>query len=79
MSTPSAKAAAIDFDTSLPSVRQVQTLIKEKVTVELKLVTGDLIIGTFLWQDPVCVCVLDQANQQTTIWKQAVAYIKPQG
>ena len=67
----------IEFDTSLPSVRQVQNLIKQTSTIELKLMTGDTLIGRILWQDQQCVCLVDESSQQTTVWKQAIAYIKP--
>ncbi|NET15744.1 MAG: RNA-binding protein hfq, partial [Okeania sp. SIO1H6] len=43
-----------DFDTSLPSVRQIQTYITEKKEVELKLITNDLHVGKVFWQDPNC-------------------------
>ncbi|WP_071192601.1 hypothetical protein [Trichormus sp. NMC-1] len=70
--------ATTEFDTTLPSIRQVQNWIKQKPTVELKLVTGDLIIGKVFWQDANCVCILDGNSEQITIWKQAIAYMKPQ-
>ncbi|KZL48327.1 Hfq-related RNA-binding protein [Nodularia spumigena] len=65
-----------EFDTSLPSIRQLQELIKQKTVIELKLVTGDLLIGKVAWQDHNCVCLVDDYNRQTTIWKQAIAYYK---
>ncbi|MEB3180701.1 MAG: RNA-binding protein hfq [Nostocaceae cyanobacterium] len=68
-----------EFDTALPSIRQVQRLITQKTGVELKLLTGDLVTGTIIWQDHNCICVIDESNQQITIWKQAIAYMKPQG
>ncbi|MBW4642212.1 MAG: RNA chaperone Hfq [Goleter apudmare HA4340-LM2] len=68
-----------EFDTSLPSIRQVQSLIKETTVVELKLVTGDLLTGRVIWQDPHCMCVVDENSQQITVWKQAIAYLKPKG
>ncbi|QLE54866.1 RNA-binding protein hfq [Nostoc sp. TCL26-01] len=63
-----------EFDTSLPSIRQVQNLIKQAVAVEFKLLTGDLITGRILWQDPNCVCIADENSRQITIAKQAIAY-----
>ncbi|MHC5727455.1 MAG: Hfq-related RNA-binding protein [Nostoc sp.] len=66
-----------EFDTTLPSIRQVQNLIKQTIPVELKLLTGDVLIGKILWQDPQCICIADENSQQTTIWKHAIAYIKP--
>ncbi|MBG1243540.1 Hfq-related RNA-binding protein [Nostoc sp. NZL] len=66
-----------EFDTTLPSIRQVQNLIKQTIPVEFKLLTGDVITGKVLWQDPQCICIADENSQQTTVWKQAIAYIKP--
>lgn len=68
-----------EFDTSLPSVRQVQNLIKETSQVEVKLLTGDVISGKILWQDLQCMLVQDISGQKITIWKQALAYMKPLG
>jgi host factor-I protein len=65
-----------EFDTSLPSIRQVQNLIKEGASVQIKLLTGDLLTGKMIWQDVQCLCYLDDQNQQITVWKQAIAYIK---
>ncbi|QKQ72302.1 RNA chaperone Hfq [Nostoc sp. TCL240-02] len=66
-----------EFDTTLPSIRQVQNLIKQTMPVELKLLTQDVLIGKVVWQDPQCICIADENSQQTTVWKQAIAYIKP--
>ena len=66
-----------EFDTTLPSIRQVQTLIKEATIVELKLVSGDLLTGKIGWQDQNCLCLLDQNDQSTIVWRQAIAYLKP--
>lgn len=65
-----------EFDTSLPSIRQLQELIKQKAEIELKLLTGDLLTGKVFWQDQNCICIMDDRNQQITIWKQAIAYYK---
>ncbi|MEH1924749.1 Hfq-related RNA-binding protein [Nostoc sp.] len=66
-----------EFDTTLPSIKQVQNLIKQTTPVELKLLTQDVLIGKVLWQDPQCICINDENSQQIIIWKQAIAYIKP--
>ncbi len=66
-----------EFDTDLPGVRQIQTYIKEKQEVELKLVTDDLVVGKITWQDDHCLCLMDHYNQQTIIWRQALVYLKP--
>ena len=68
-----------NFDTALPSIRQVQTLIKDALVVELKLVTGDLLTGKIGWQDQNCICLVDVNNQPNTVWRHAIAYLKPKG
>jgi host factor-I protein len=66
-----------ELETSLPSVRQVQILIKDGNEVELKLVTGDLLTGKVRWQDPYCICLIDHYDQPTVIWRSALVYMKP--
>lgn len=66
-----------EFDTGLPSVRQVQTIIANKQDVELKLLTDDLLVGKVKWQDAACICIIDQYEQPTVVWRHAIAYIKP--
>ncbi len=65
------------FNTNLPNIRLVQSLIKDKKQVEVKLLTGDLLTGSVRWQDDDCICILDSANEQNILWRQAIAYIKP--
>jgi host factor-I protein len=66
-----------EFDTALPSIVQVQTLIKQATIVELKLLTGDLLTGKIGWQDQNCLCIFNENNQPTTVWRHAIAYLKP--
>ncbi len=68
---------SIELETSLPSVRQVQALIKDSNEVELKLITGDLLTGKVRWQDPYCICLLDHYDQPTIVWRSALVYMKP--
>jgi host factor-I protein len=70
------KMPATEFDTTLPSIRQIQNWIKQKATIEFKLVTGDLITGRVFWQDINCVSIIDANNEQITVWKIAIAYMK---
>lgn len=65
-----------EFETGLPSVRQVQTLIVEKKEVEVKLLTNDLLVGKIRWQDAECICLVDQSEQPLIIWRQALVYLK---
>ena len=66
-----------EFDTSLPSIRNIQNFIQEKNEVELKLVTDDLIVGKIVWQDANCICLMDHYEQPTIVWRQAIVFIKP--
>lgn len=66
-----------EFNTELPSIRQIQRYIKEKTEVEIKLLTNDLLVGAVAWQDPSCVCLRDSEDQTTMIWRQSIAYVKP--
>ncbi|NJR50911.1 MAG: RNA-binding protein hfq [Leptolyngbyaceae cyanobacterium CSU_1_3] len=66
-----------ELETGLPSIRQVQTIIREEKGVEMKLVTGDLLTGKVRWQDTHCICLLDQYDQPIIVWRQAIVYLKP--
>ncbi|MBW4678707.1 MAG: RNA chaperone Hfq [Microcoleus vaginatus WJT46-NPBG5] len=66
-----------EFNTGLPSIRQVQNLIKDKKQVEIKVTTADLLTGQIRWQDENCVCLFDQQDQPTIVWRHAIVYIKP--
>ncbi len=66
-----------ELNITLPSVRQVQTLIKDNTEVEVKLSTNDLLVGKLRWQDEQCVCLVDHYDQPTVIWKQAIVFVKP--
>jgi host factor-I protein len=71
------EAMTAELETGLPSVRQIQNLIREEKEVELKLVTGDLLAGKIRWQDIHCIALTDQYDQATIIWRQAIVYMKP--
>lgn len=66
-----------ELETGLPSIRQIQDLIRDKTEVELKLSTGDLLAGKIVWQDSYCISLNDQYDQNTIIWRQAIVYLKP--
>ncbi|MGC1306686.1 MAG: RNA-binding protein hfq [Phormidesmis sp.] len=65
-----------DFDTGLPSVRQVQALIRDQQTVEIKLTTGDTLAGAVSWQDINAICVKDTEGQTNILMRGAIAYVK---
>ncbi|NEQ97689.1 MAG: RNA-binding protein hfq [Cyanothece sp. SIO2G6] len=63
--------------TGLPSIRQLQTLIRDRQQVEVKVSTGDVLTGKLLWQDDDCVCVADANDQPSIIWRHALVFVKP--
>ena len=65
-----------DFDTGLPSIRQVQALIRDRQTVEIKLTTGDTLAGALSWQDVNAICVKADDGQNTILMRGAIAYVK---
>ena len=65
-----------EFDIGLPSIRQIQTYLKDKQPVEIKLTTNDILEGTISWQDQNCICLQDTQQQPILVWRQAIAYLK---
>ncbi|MEM8503563.1 MAG: RNA-binding protein hfq [Cyanobacteria bacterium P01_D01_bin.1] len=70
--------AAQAFDTGLPSIRQIQNLIRDKQTVEVKLTTGDTLAGSLKWQDANAICVKGEDDNDTILMRGAIAYVKSQ-
>ena len=66
-----------EMKTGLPSVRQLQTIIKEGQQMEVKVMTGDVLTGKLRWQDDEAICVVDANDQSTIIWRHALAMLKP--
>ncbi len=68
-----------ELDINLPSTRQIQSLIKDKINVEIKLLTNDVFVGKIIWQDPNCLFFADANDRKISIYRHAIAFIKPQG
>lgn len=64
------------FNTGFPSIRQIQTFIKNKTSVEIGLITNQSEQGVILWQDQNCFCLQNSKKEKILIWTQAVAYLK---
>lgn len=73
-------AAAVPvFDTTIPSVRRIHNLIKDKQEIEVKLVSGDIIKGTLKWIDTDCLCVEgvgEERGYSMILWVTAIAFLK---
>ncbi|CAN5690667.1 hypothetical protein BH23CYA1_BH23CYA1_11890 [soil metagenome] len=65
-----------EFDTGLPSIRQVQTLIRDQQLVEVKLTTGDTLAGALSWQDANAICVKGADGENMILMRGAIAYVK---
>ncbi|MCS7030490.1 MAG: hypothetical protein NZL92_03010 [Gloeomargarita sp. SKYG116] len=65
-----------ELDTGLPSVRQVQTFIKDKTGVEVKLTTGDILHGQIVWQDPQYFRLVTGQQEGFLLYRAHVVYIK---
>ena len=61
-----------ELDTGLPSIRLVQSYIKNQQTLEVKLSTNEVLVGKLRWQDPHCLCLVDESEQAILIWRQAL-------
>ncbi|WP_310489299.1 Hfq-related RNA-binding protein [Chamaesiphon sp. VAR_69_metabat_338] len=65
-----------ELDVNLPSTRQIQGSIKDKIQVSIKLVTGDMFAGKIIWQDPDYLFFSDTSERKTLIYRRAIAYIQ---
>ncbi|NEQ44519.1 MAG: RNA-binding protein hfq [Leptolyngbya sp. SIOISBB] len=65
----------LELEAGLPSTRLLQTYMREKQTIAVKLVTGDTVTGTLAWQDPQCIC-LDVDGELTVLWRSALVSLK---
>ncbi len=66
-----------EFNTGLPSTRQVQTFIKSGQVLEVKLITNEVLVGKIAWQDDHCLCLISHSEESTLIWRHALVYIQP--
>ncbi len=66
-----------ELERDLPSIRKIQSLIKEKKEVEVKIITNDVLNGKIFWQDTQFICILDSQEHQIMIRLEALVYIKP--
>ena len=70
-----ATATKIGLNTSLPSIRRIHGIIRDKNEVEVKLLTGDQLHGRIIWIDDQCIC-MDASGHKIVIWQHAIAFIK---
>ncbi|MFN5466235.1 MAG: Hfq-related RNA-binding protein [Cyanobacteriota bacterium] len=65
------------LDTSLPSVRHIQELIRTRSVVSLSLIGGQEVEGVIKWQDPQFLAVRLSANQPLVmVSRQAITLLR---
>ena len=65
----------LELETGLPSIRLLQNYLRDRRTVEAKLITGDTITGSLAWQDPHCICI-NVEDEPVIIWRSAIVFLK---
>ncbi len=75
---PASKDSGSQFDTNLPSIRQLIKLIQNKTELEIKLITGDVLIGRILWQDMDYICIIpsEDNQKQFIVPRNVITYLK---
>lgn len=73
MSAPT--VTKVGINPSLPSIRRLHSIIRDKSEVEIKLLTGDQLRGKISWIDDQCIC-MDASGHKVIIWQHAIAFIK---
>lgn len=75
---PASKDSGSQFDTDQPSIRQLIKLIQNKTELEIKLITGDVLVGRILWQDINYICIIpsDDHQKQFIASRGVIAYFK---
>ena len=66
----------IELDVNLSSIRYTQGLIKDKIGVEIKLLTNDVFTGKIVWQDPQSISIRDANDQKILVYRHSIAFIR---
>lgn len=64
------------FDTGFPSIRQIQSFVKNKTPLEIGLITNKTLEGVIQWQDENCISLITGSKEKILIWVHAIAYIR---
>jgi host factor-I protein len=74
--SPVPNAANQELNVTLPSIRRIHVMIRQRERVSLKLLTGDQLEGKLRWIDFECLGFEPESGEQIIIWLQAIAYIQ---
>ena len=65
------------LDTSLPSIRHIQDLIRRREVVRVQLLNGDVVDGSLPWQDHQFIALQQAGNRPLMlIQRSAIAVIR---
>ncbi len=78
MSTANAGNVAT-LNTGLPGVRWIQKAIRDQLNVDVEISSQEVLRGKIRWQDPECLCLIDNEGKEWIVWRQALVYIRAQG
>ncbi|MBC8169196.1 MAG: Hfq-related RNA-binding protein [Synechococcus sp.] len=66
------------FDPSLPSIRLLQTWIRERKILSLELADGRRLIGVLIWQDQLCLALQpSDSDDPVLINRAAMLLVRP--
>lgn len=72
----STSASNQELNITLPSIRRMHAMIRQREKVLVKLLTGDQIPGRLAWIDFECVGFEPELGEAMIIWQQAIAFIQ---
>lgn len=64
------------FNTGLPSIRLIQSLIKNQTPVEIVLLNNKTFEGVIRWQDDNCLAIFTVNQEKVLVWTHAIAYMR---
>lgn len=73
--TPVSNVNHQELNVTVPSIRKIHSLIRDRVRVEVKLRTGETLQGRICWIDPECIGLRDHETE-SIIWRQAIASVQ---
>ena len=66
------------FDPSLPSIRLLQTWIRERKILSLELADGHRLIGVLIWKDQLCLALQpSDSDDPVLINRAAMLLVRP--
>ncbi|MDX1976291.1 MAG: hypothetical protein SFT94_01335 [Pseudanabaenaceae cyanobacterium bins.68] len=64
-----------ELNVSVPSIRKIHGLIRDRARVEIKLRVNESLQGRICWIDPECIGIAD-GETESVIWLKAIASVQ---